>query len=77
MKKTAKGQVIGAMNMGLAYAGRETFIFDELGRVLNPQLRTYRPIHYGENPEYRVDFIETPQLDSPFGLRGVGESMEY
>lgn len=72
-EKTAKGQVIGAMNMGLAYAGRETFIFDELGRVLNPQLRTYRPIHYGENPEYRVDFIETPQLDSPFGLRGVGE----
>ncbi|MGE8204854.1 xanthine dehydrogenase family protein molybdopterin-binding subunit [Heyndrickxia sp. NPDC080065] len=72
-KKTAKGQVMGAMSMGLSYGGRETFIFDELGRVINPQLRTYRPIHYGENPEYLVDFIETPQLDSPYGLRGVGE----
>lgn len=72
-EKTAKGQVMGAMSMGLAYGGRETFIFDELGRVLNPQLRTYRPIHYGENPEYLVDFIETPQLDAPYGLRGVGE----
>ena len=47
---TARGQVMGAMSMGLAFAGRETFVFDDLGRVLNPQLRTYRPIHYGENP---------------------------
>ncbi|MEK5521169.1 aldehyde oxidase [Heyndrickxia sporothermodurans] len=72
-EKTARGQVMGAMSMGLAYGGRETFIFDELGRMLNPQLRTYRPIHYGENPEYLVDFIETPMLDAPYGLRGVGE----
>ncbi|MGE6257715.1 xanthine dehydrogenase family protein molybdopterin-binding subunit [Heyndrickxia sporothermodurans] len=72
-EKTAKGQVMGAMSMGLAYGGRETFVFDKLGRILNPQLRTYRPIHYGENPEYLVDFVETPQLDAPYGLRGVGE----
>ncbi len=50
-EKAAFGQVMGAMSMGLAFAGRETFYFDELGRVLNPQLRTYRPLHYGENPE--------------------------
>ncbi|GER72312.1 xanthine dehydrogenase family protein molybdopterin-binding subunit [Weizmannia acidilactici] len=72
-EKTAKGQVMGAMSMGLAYGGRETFIFDSFGRVLNPQLRTYRPIYYGENPEYLVDFIETPHLEAPYGLRGVGE----
>jgi CO/xanthine dehydrogenase Mo-binding subunit len=61
------------MNIGLSFAGRETFMFDEYGRVLNPQLRTYRPIHYGENPEFIVDFVETPQLDSAYGARGVGE----
>jgi CO/xanthine dehydrogenase Mo-binding subunit len=72
-EKAAKGQVMGAMSIGLAFAGRETFYFDELGRVLNPQLRTYRPLRYGENPEYLVDFILTPQLDSPYGARGVGE----
>jgi CO/xanthine dehydrogenase Mo-binding subunit len=72
-EKAAKGQVMGAMSIGLAFAGRETFYFDELGRVLNPQLRTYRPLRYGENPDYLVDFILTPQLDSPYGARGVGE----
>ncbi|MFZ0447231.1 MAG: xanthine dehydrogenase family protein molybdopterin-binding subunit [Bacillus sp. (in: firmicutes)] len=70
---TARGQVMGAMSMGLAFAGRETFVFDDLGRVLNPQLRTYRPIHYGENPRYKVDFVTTPQIDAPYGARGVGE----
>lgn len=72
-EKMALGQVMGAMSMGLAFAGRETFYFDELGRVLNPQLRTYRPLRYGENPEYLVGFVETPQLDSPYGARGAGE----
>ena len=59
-RKGALGQVMGAMSMGLAFAGRETFYFDELERVLNPQLRTYRPFRYGENPEYFVEFVETP-----------------
>jgi CO/xanthine dehydrogenase Mo-binding subunit len=72
-KKAALGQVMGAMSMGLAFAGRETFYFDEFGRVLNPQLRTYRPLHYGENPEYLVDFVHTPDLEAPYGARGVGE----
>jgi len=72
-EKAARGQVMGAMSMGLAFSGRETFRFDELGRVLNPQLRTYRPLHYPEKPEYLVDFVLTPQLDAPYGARGVGE----
>lgn len=72
-EKAALGQVMGAMSMGIAFACRETFYFDDLGRVLNPQLRTYRPLRYGENPEYLVGFVETPQLDSPYGARGVGE----
>lgn len=72
-KKMAEGQVMGAMSMGLAFAGRETFVFDKLGRVINPQLRTYRPMHYGENPKYLVDFVYTQQLDAAYGARGAGE----
>lgn len=72
-RKAALGQVMGAMSMGLAFAGRETFYFDELGRVMNPQLRTYRPLRYGENPEYLVDFVYTPDLQAAYGARGVGE----
>jgi CO/xanthine dehydrogenase Mo-binding subunit len=72
-EKAAKGQVLGAMSMGLSFAGRETFEIDRYGIIHNPQLRTYRPLRYGEHPEYIVDFVETPQLDAPYGARGIGE----
>ncbi len=70
----ARGQVTGAVSMGLAFAGRDGFIFDQAERVLNPRIRTNRPLFYGEQPiEYIVDFVETPHLDGPYGARGVGE----
>lgn len=72
-EKALLGQVMGAMSMGIAFAGRESFIFDSNGRVLNPQLRTYRPLHFGEQPEYVIDFVETPHLAGPYGSRGAGE----
>ena len=72
-EKAALGQVKGAMSMGLAFAGRETFYYDKLGRVLNSQLRTYRPLRFGEHPEYLVDFVFTPDLEAAYGARGVGE----
>lgn len=72
-EQAALGQVIGAMSMGLGFAGRETFIFDGQGKVLNPQLRNYVPPRYGEHPEYIVEFVETPHIDAPFGARGIGE----
>ncbi|WP_373229412.1 xanthine dehydrogenase family protein molybdopterin-binding subunit [Cohnella sp.] len=71
--KGALGQVMGAMSMGIGFAGREAFIFDRQGKVLNPQLRTYVPPHYGEHPEYIVEFVETPHIDAPYGARGIGE----
>lgn len=70
---TAAGQVMGGMNMGLSWASRETFYFDERGIVLNPQLRNYKIARYGENPRYLVDFVETPYLDGPYGARALGE----
>lgn len=72
-QKMAEGQVMGAMSMGLAFAGRETFYFDQEGRVQNPQLRTYRPLRYGENPQYICRFLETPHLEAAYGARGLGE----
>ncbi|MBB5324956.1 CO/xanthine dehydrogenase Mo-binding subunit [Anoxybacillus tepidamans] len=72
-RRAALGQVMGAMSMGLSFASRETFLFDRYERILNAQLRTYRPIRFGEHPEYMVEFIETPQIDAPYGARGVGE----
>jgi CO/xanthine dehydrogenase Mo-binding subunit len=69
----ATGQIMGGMSMGLSWASREHFVFDEMGRVLNNQFRHYKLTHYGENPEFLVDFVETPYLDGPYGARGIGE----
>lgn len=69
----ARGQVVGAMAMGIGFTTREAFEFDSRERVLNADLRHFKILRYGENPEYCVDFLSTPQKDGPFGARGLGE----
>jgi len=69
----AEGIVKGGMCMGLGLGSREGFAYDEAGKVLNTSLRTYKVMHFGETPQYLVDFVETPQADSPYGARGIGE----
>ncbi len=69
----ALGQIKGGMNMGLSLASREGYVYDDSGAVTNPQFRVY-PIHrYGDHPTYDVAFLETPDLEAPWGLRGIGE----
>lgn len=69
----ARGQVVGAMAMGIGYTTREAFMFDSRERVLNQRLRDFKILRYGEHPEYIVDFVETPQRDGPYNARGLGE----
>lgn len=71
--KTSRGLVMGGVNMGFGIATREAFEYDSDGRLQTTTLRTYKPMRIGENPEYIVDFIETPQIDAPFGARGFAE----
>lgn len=71
--QVAKSVVMGAMSMGLSFASRESFYFDQNGIVRNPQFRDYKLIRFGEQPEYIVEFVETPMIDAPFGARGIGE----
>lgn len=40
---------------------------------MNDNLRTYPIIRYGEVDKFIVDFIETPQVDGPYGAGGIGE----
>ncbi len=69
----ARGQVVGAMAMGLSFARSEGFVFNSREQVDNDVLRDYKILRYGEHPDYLVDFVETPQGDGPFGARGLGE----
>ena len=71
--KTARGLIMGGMSMGLGLGTREEFLYSDDGIAQNTSLRTYKLIHFGENPEYIVNFIETPQIDGPFGARGLAE----
>ncbi len=70
----ATQQMRGGMYLGLSFASSEGYVFDEEGIVLNPQLRTYQMLRFGEEPcQYLVDFIESPSADGPYGARGIGE----
>jgi CO/xanthine dehydrogenase Mo-binding subunit len=69
----AKGQTVGGMAMGIGYTTMEGFIFNTRGQVLNDSLRDFKIMRFGKQPSYIVDFIESPQLDGPFGARGLGE----
>jgi CO/xanthine dehydrogenase Mo-binding subunit len=69
----ARGQAVGAMAMGIGFATRESFAFGPGQNVVNGSLRDYKLMRFGEEPEYFVDFLETPQGDGPMGARGLGE----
>lgn len=73
-RQSAIQQMRGGMYMGLSLASSETFVFDDSGIVLNPDLRNYQMLRFGEQPKtYLVDFVETPAIDGPYGARGIGE----
>lgn len=69
----ARGQVAGAIQMALGFATSEGFSFNDRGQVLNGSLRTYKLPRIGSDPKYYIDFVETPQRDGPYGMRGMGE----
>ncbi|MGI5920982.1 MAG: xanthine dehydrogenase family protein molybdopterin-binding subunit [Syntrophomonadaceae bacterium] len=71
--KSARGVVMGAMGMGLGLGSREAFIYDENQKLKNTSLRTYKVMRIGEQPEYLVDWVETPNMIGPYGARGLAE----
>lgn len=71
--KTAESVTMGGMCMGLSIASQEGFQFDSNGLVQNPNFRSYKLMRLTDIPEYIVEFVETPQIDGPYGARGLGE----
>lgn len=71
--KASAEMISGGMAMGLSLASREAFAYDDNGLMTTPNLRSYKLLHIGQEPEYRVDFVETPQMDSPFEMRSFSE----
>jgi len=71
--KSAKGVVMGGMSMGLGLGSREYYIYDQQQALQNTSLRTYKVLRIGDEPEYLVDWVETPNANAPLGARGIGE----
>ncbi|MGO9150796.1 MAG: xanthine dehydrogenase family protein molybdopterin-binding subunit [Acidimicrobiales bacterium] len=71
---TMRGQCIGGMIQGLGTAQCESYIYDGYGHLLNPSLTDNKILTSKDLPEeIECIAVETPQLDGPFGARGVGE----
>ena len=69
-----RGQCIGGMIQGLGTALCEGYIYDEQGRLLNPSFTDNKIPTAKDIPQVIESMaVETPQLDAPFGARGVGE----
>lgn len=71
--KMVQALLKGGMCMGLGLGSRENFSYDAEGRVLDTSLRTYKVMHFGETPQYLVDYVETPCENAPYGARGLAE----
>jgi CO/xanthine dehydrogenase Mo-binding subunit len=69
-----RGQAIGGMIQGLGTALCEGYIYNEQGRLLNPSFTDNKIPTARDLPDVIESIVvETPQLDGPFGARGVGE----
>ncbi|MBI3976685.1 MAG: xanthine dehydrogenase family protein molybdopterin-binding subunit [Chloroflexi bacterium] len=68
-----QGQIQGAVGQGMAMALLEELIFDDRGRLLNPNLLDYRQPTALDVPAIEAVIVEVPSPDGPYGARGVGE----
>ena len=68
-----EGQIEGSVHMGLGYALSEGFPCDEDGRPVNDTLRGLDIIRPKDMPDVDVILVESPQPNSPYGIKGVGE----
>ena len=69
-----RGQAIGGMLQGLGTAICEGYIYDQQGRLLNPSFTDNKIPTAKDLPlEIECAVVETPQIDGPYGARGVGE----
>jgi len=71
---TLRGQCVGGVVQGLGTATCEGYIYDEAGRLLNPSFTDNKIPTSMDLPDVIESIaVETPQLDGPYGARGVGE----
>ena len=71
--ESMRAMIAGGMAMGISLSSREIYAYDKDGIPKLPNLRTYKVMHIGQEPDYRVGFVETPESQSPYGVRSFAE----
>jgi putative selenate reductase molybdopterin-binding subunit len=67
-----RGQVDGAIAMGLGWARTENMVYDG-GTMVNPTLRNYRIPAFADVPPSEVFFADTYDKIGPLGAKSQGE----
>jgi len=70
---SAEGQSEGAVLNGLSYALTEKYIFNEKGRMLNPNFDNYKIFSTRDLPEIKTILVPTYEPTGPFGAKSVSE----
>ncbi len=68
-----RGQIDGAIGMGLGWALCENMVHDVGGHVVNPALRNYRIPAFADVPPSEVFFADTYDSIGPLGAKSQGE----
>jgi len=69
-----EGQYQGAAAQGIGWALNEEYIYDDQGRMLNPNFLDYRIPLASDLPMIDTVIVEVPNPNHPFGVRGIGET---
>jgi CO/xanthine dehydrogenase Mo-binding subunit/aerobic-type carbon monoxide dehydrogenase small subunit (CoxS/CutS family) len=68
-----RGQIEGAIGMGIGWALCENMVHDDAGGVANPSLRNYRIPAFADVPTSEVHFADTFDRIGPLGAKSQGE----
>lgn len=63
----------GGLYMGASFALVEGLIFDEDGKLLNPNFMDYKVFGMGDMCLPKIDFVEVEEPYGVFGVKGIGE----
>ena len=71
--RLAEGQVEGAVLNGISYALVEDYLFDEKGRMTNPNFRDYKIFTTLDLPEIITIIVNSYEETGPFGAKSIAE----
>ena len=68
-----RGQIDGAIAMGIGWALYEKMVYDANGAMVNPALRDYRIPAFADMPRSEIHFADTYDSVGPLGAKAQGE----